>query len=474
MQLEGRIAVAWLAVFQLAAVVWGAQAVERPNFIFIFIDDMGYSDMSCFGGTRVQTPNIDGLAREGIRFTQFYVNSPICSPSRVAVTTGQYPGRWKITSYLDKRKIDKKRGVADWLSPKAPSLARCLAKAGYYTAHVGKWHMGGQRDVGDAPLIGEYGFATSLTSFEGLGERVLPRFDRRNDGTEVRHTPTIMSAELGGGPIHWVDRHKVTEFYVDRAIKEMRTAAGKKQPFYINLWLDDMHGPVQAPPNLRGDGSATANYLGVMKEMDRQLGRAFDFIRSQPSLVGNTVIFLASDNGPDDALSMSPGQLGVSTGQRGGKARLYDGGIRSPFIAWYHGIPKSAVGSTNQKTVLAGMDIPPSVIALANVAVPGGVRFDGLNMADAFAGRASPKRDKPIMWVRPPDRPGPKNDWPDLAIRNGDWKLLINRDRSRPELFNIIDDPSESKNLAEKHADMVKQLGDKVIQWDKTIIESVN
>jgi uncharacterized sulfatase len=204
-----------------------------------------------------------------------------------------------------------------------------------------------------------------------------------------------------------------------------------------------------------------------MTEMDRQLGRVFDFVRSQPALAGNTVIFLTSDNGCEDG-------LGVTGGQRGGKARLYDGGIRSPFITWYQGIPKSAVGTTNQKTVLAGMDIPPSVLALANVAAPDDVRFDGLNMADAFAGRASPKREKPIMWVRPPDRPGPKNDWPDLAIREGDWKLLVNRDQSRPELFNIIEDPSESKNLADKHADMVKQLGDKVIQWEKSIVKSAN
>src|SRR4051812_44780278 len=151
-----------------------ADASKRPNILFVLIDDMGYRDLACFGGTRAKTPEIDRLAREGIRFNQFYVSSPICSPSRTALTTGQYPNRWRITSYLDTRKIDKDRGLADWLDPKAPSLARALHEAGYYTAHVGKWHMGGQRDVNDAPPISAYGFDASLTNFEGPGARLLP------------------------------------------------------------------------------------------------------------------------------------------------------------------------------------------------------------------------------------------------------------------------------------------------------------
>ena len=163
-----------------AAVAPPAQAPRSspngpPNILFVLIDDMGYRDLSCFGGKRVKTPEIDRLAAEGMRFNQFYVGSPICSPSRVALMTGQYPNRWRITSYLDNRKANARRGMNNWLAPEAPSLARHLQQAGYHTAHVGKWHMGGQRDVGDAPLISAYGFDTSLTNFEGLGPRLLPR-----------------------------------------------------------------------------------------------------------------------------------------------------------------------------------------------------------------------------------------------------------------------------------------------------------
>src|SRR6185503_17767253 len=147
----------------------------------------------------------------------------------------------------------KDRGIADWLSPQAPTLARLLHPT-YYTAHVGKWHMGGQRDVGDAPPISDYGFASSLTSFEGLGERILPKFEPTRDGKPFHHGPTDMSAQLGGGPIHWVDRHKVTEAFVDEAIEQMHKAQQLGVPFYVNLWPDDVHSPCQALSGERGDG----------------------------------------------------------------------------------------------------------------------------------------------------------------------------------------------------------------------------
>ncbi|MDA7641179.1 sulfatase-like hydrolase/transferase [Opitutaceae bacterium] len=151
------------------------QSDQKPNIILVFIDDMGWGDFSCFGNTEAETPNIDRLAQEGIAFEQFYVNSPICSPSRVAVSTGQYPQRWGITSYLNNRKSNAARGVRDWLNLNAPMLARFLQDDGYATGHFGKWHMGGQRDVHEAPLITDYGFDESITNFEGLGARVLPQ-----------------------------------------------------------------------------------------------------------------------------------------------------------------------------------------------------------------------------------------------------------------------------------------------------------
>ncbi|HPZ84689.1 MAG TPA: sulfatase-like hydrolase/transferase, partial [Thermogutta sp.] len=127
-----------------------AEEKGHPNIILVFIDDMGWGDFSCFGNTEANTPNVDAVAAEGIRFFQFYVNSPICSPSRCAISTGQYPARWRITSYLNNRADNARRGVANWLDPAAPLLTRILQAHGYATGHFGKWHLGGQRDVDDA------------------------------------------------------------------------------------------------------------------------------------------------------------------------------------------------------------------------------------------------------------------------------------------------------------------------------------
>src|SRR5436190_10170588 len=126
-------------------------ATEKPNIVFILTDDMGYGDVGCYGGKFVPTPNIDQLAKEGTKFTQFYVASPICSPSRTGFLTGMYPARWKIHSFLQTRAGNRDVGQVDFLDPKAPSIARTLKAAGYVTAHMGKWHMGGGRDVTNAP-----------------------------------------------------------------------------------------------------------------------------------------------------------------------------------------------------------------------------------------------------------------------------------------------------------------------------------
>src|SRR5690625_2875826 len=192
---------------------------------------MGYGDLSSYGNAGVRTPNIDRLAKEGNRFTQFYVNAPICSPSRVAVTTGQYPLRWDITSYLADSTRNNNRGMAQYLDPGAPSLARILQDAGYYTAHVGKWHMGGQRNVAGAPMIEEFGFNSSLTSFEGLGERIGLTFETREWDGSNRFPLSVQQAKLGQGEVRWVKRHKEPEIFVERALQEIKKADKSNQPF---------------------------------------------------------------------------------------------------------------------------------------------------------------------------------------------------------------------------------------------------
>jgi len=327
-----------------------AVAVEpRPNFVVVFIDDMGWGDLSCFGNTAVKTEHADRLAAEGLRFSQFYVNSPICSPSRTALTTGQYPQRWRINSFLDKRAANERRRMAQWLDPKAPTLARFLRQAGYTTGHFGKWHLGGQRDVGEAPLITEYGFDESLTQFEGLGPRLLPLCDAHDGQPPRKHA--LGSDNLGRGPIIWMDRAKVTEGFVGAAVEFIKCAAARKRPFYVNVWPDDVHGPYYPPAGRRGDGSKRALYHGVLKTMDEQLGVLFEFLRSDSRLRTNTLILLCSDNGPESG-------AGSAGPFRGGKTMLYEGGIRSPLIVWGPGfIPQDRTGGHDETSVFSALDI---------------------------------------------------------------------------------------------------------------------
>ena len=219
------------------------QRSAKPNIILIFIDDMGWSDFSCFGNKDAATANIDQLAAEGLAFDQFYVNSPICSPSRIAISTGQYPQRYHITSYLAHRKHNEERGMVNWLDPEAPMLARSLKSAGYKTGHFGKWHMGGQRDVTEAPAINAYGFDTSLTNFEGMGAKLLP-LTKDEHGKVGR---IWEKAEILGAPVTWMQRSEITTGFIDAAMHFIDQAQEQQKPFYVNIWPDDVHSPFWPP-----------------------------------------------------------------------------------------------------------------------------------------------------------------------------------------------------------------------------------
>ncbi len=432
---------------------------KKTNILFVFIDDMGYADLGCYGRKDVHTPNIDRLANEGILFTQFYVNSPICSPSRTAVTTGQYPARWGITSYIDSRKANANRGMKNYLDLSAPSVARNIQAAGYYTAHIGKWHMGGGRDVGEAPLITEYGFDESVTQFEGLGERYLATYETLNLPDSTRGLEK-QSARLGRGEVHWAKRENFTQIFVDRTIDAIENAQKVNKPFFINLWPDDIHTPLEPPKDLRGDLSTKARFLGVMEEMDKHMGRLFDYIRNNPKLSKNTLIIFTSDNGPDKAVNTA-GPL------RGYKTNLYEGGFREPFISWWPGkISKKKAGTKNTKTVMAAIDLPLVFMEIAGATPDKNAKYDGELMLDAISGIKQQKRTKPIFWIRPPDRPGYKGDNdPDLAIRKGDYKLLMDFDGANVQLYNLEKDMGETQNLKEKEPAKAAELKKDLEEW---------
>ncbi len=438
-------------------------AAERPNVILVFIDDMGWEDFSCFGNQDVQTENIDRLAAEGLRFERFYVNSPICSPSRVAVSTGQFPARWGITSYLAHRELNDERGMAQWLDPKAPMLARFLQEAGYATGHFGKWHMGGQRDVHDAPLITEYGFDESLTNFEGLGPKVLAWCYTPEDAQPPRKH--FGEAEDLPGPTTWIDRSEVTEAFVSAALPFIEKAKEEGKPFYINLWPDDVHGPHYPPLDRWGDGSPRARYLGVLKTMDEQLGVLFDAIRDDEELRENTLILMCSDNGPH----MGAGSAGP---YRGYKTHLYEGGIRSPLVVWGPGfVPEKKVGSVNTKSIFSAVDLVASVLEFTGVDVLDGVELDGEALAGTMLGKSNESRKAPLFFRRPPDRDAYYGvaELPDLSIIEGKWKLLTEFDGSDSELYNLEEDKSETNDLAAQNPELVERLTKELLAWDRAL-----
>ena len=444
----------------------GGAPDERPNVVFIFIDDMGYGDLSCTGNKDVPTRRMDRLASEGIRLTQFYVNSPICSPSRVAVTTGQYPARHLIHSFLSMRKRNRERGMRDFLDPRAPCIARAFQKAGYATAHFGKWHMGGGRDVDDAPLPEAYGFDESLVSFEGLGDRVLPPGGARK------------SAKLGRGKILHAEKHELTRIYVDRSIDFVRR--NRERPIYLHLWLNDVHDAHKPRQDMLAKyerfkaNPYVQRFYAVLDEMDRQIGRLVDAVDSL-GLGERTLILLTSDNGPTAWARYyreghdPPGSTG---GFRGRKWSLYEGGIRMVLIARWKG--KIPAGRVNETTVLAAVDLFPTLCSLVGVKPPA-VDFDGEDLSAALLGQ-TPRRTRAIFWEygRSPVylRPGREADRsPNLAIREGRWKLLVNDDGSGLELHDIETDTSERQNLAQEHPGVARRLSEKLLAWRRSLPE---
>ncbi len=346
-----------------------ADELSQPNVLMILVDDLGQKDLGCYGNDYIKTPAIDSLAAKGIRFDQFYVASPICSPSRAALLTGCYPARFRIHSFLASRERNRRRGMADYLDPEAPSLARQFQQAGYRTGHFGKWHLGGGRDVDDAPHPRDYGFDESLVSFEGLGDRILPP---GNLGDQ--------SEALGQGNIKRVQAHEQTKIYVDRAIDLIERAQEEDEPFFVQLWTNDVHDPHkpslqqlqefrrrhggkldQLTPGVRDD--AQENLFATLEALDEQVGRLLACI-GRLEISNDTIVVLMGDNGPtawasyEQGSSEAPGDTG---GLRGRKWSLYEGGIRQPcLVSWPGKIPANRVDAT---TVLSVARLLPNTLS---------------------------------------------------------------------------------------------------------------
>jgi arylsulfatase A-like enzyme len=423
-----------------------AASSTQPNIVFILTDDMGYSDPGCYGGTFAPTPNIDRLAAEGVRFTHFYDSAPICSPSRAAFVSGLFPASLNFTTFLDTRAANRDCEQTDFLPTTAPAIARVLKAAGYATAHFGKWHLGGGRDVKDAPPFGAYGYDEHSGTWES------PEPD-----------PNITSTNWIWSPQDPVKRWERTGYFVDHTLDFLKRH--RDVPCYVELWPDDVHTPWV--PDLKRQGEKASyetrpNFCDVLAAYDVQMGRLFDGLKTL-RLEQNTLVIFTSDNGPLPSFNHQR-----TGGLRGSKLSLYEGGIRVPFIVRWPG--HTTAGRVDEQTVMAAVDMFPTFCAIAQASPPAGVKFDGQDMTEALV-NAPVAHSKTIFWeygrqskkFNYPAKPYDRS--PHLAVREDKWKLLVNDDGSSTQLYDMQADPNETKNLADEQTDVTRRMRDDALAW---------
>jgi len=438
----------WILPFLIGANATNAVATEKPNIILIYIDDMGFADLTSFGGP-YQTPNLDKLAKDGIRFGQYYSACPISSPSRVAVTTGMYPARWGINTFLQTRSGNANAEQNDFLNNAAPSLARTLKQNGYATAHFGKWHMGGGRDVYNAPSIATYGFDEFSSTYES------PNPD-----------PKLTSTNWIWANSDEVKRWDRTAYFIDKTLDFLSRNKGNKS-CYINLWPDDVHTPFVFNVDSDGDGVGDGNpnpsntrelessFNIVLTELDKQIGRLMQGIKDL-GLEEETLILFTSDNGPNPRYS---GRRTLNF--RGQKSQLYEGGIRLPFIAHWPG--KIAPNQYNSQSVLCSVDLFPTLCSITGTPLPATFQLDGLDRSNILLGGVHEERPQPLFWQFGKFLADPKS--PHIAVRDGDWKLLVDIDGGRTELYNMKTDFLETTNVASANPEVTSRLKPMALQW---------
>ena len=393
----------------------------KPNLVWIWCDNLAYGDLGCYGNERIKTPAIDGLAKSGVRFTQYYVAHTVCSPSRAALLTGRQPFRAGIVDVL---RPDSPTGIpADEIT-----LGEALRAEGYATAAIGKWHLGDRPEF----LPTQHGF----DHYFGIpySMDMLPtQLYRDNDIIE----------ELPGDKVQ-----NITERFVDETIGFI--TASKDRPFFVYFSHTVPHPPLNLPPAYRNPGRTI--YDDALEYMDEQTGRIFDAL-DDLGLAENTVVMFSSDNGP-------MGKYGDTAGLRGRIRDTYEGGIRVPLVArWPGRIP----ADTAVDTPAIAYDVFPTFVRLAGGEMPSDRVYDGLDIWPILSGEGGIERSEPFVWVYLDNV---------TAMRDGKWKYHVaHRDRALeiPELYDLESDPCESRPVNAEHPDIVQRMQDKVDAYQADI-----
>ncbi len=416
-------------------------APPKPNFVVILADDMGYADASCYGGTRYETPALDRLAREGMRFTDFHSSGAVCSPTRAGLLTGRYQQRASVPGVI---LADPKDNRHHGLQLSETTLAEVLKGAGYRTAVFGKWHLGYDSKYNPtAQGFDEFrGFVSGNIDY-------ISHYDRMGIFDWWRGTK--LEDELGY-TTHLITKHAV------RFIEEK-----SEQPFCLYIAHEAPHSPYQGPddPPVRGPKAAKnrarggknarpdirATYQTMMEEMDRGVGEVVDALRRR-GVAENTLVFFFSDNGANRNGSNGP--------LRGFKGSLWEGGHRVPAIAWWPGVVKA--GSVHQAPAIS-IDIFPTLVELAGARAPEELALDGISLAGTLRGEASPATAEPrdLFW----------EFGRSAAVRRGKWKLHVVRGKT--SLFDLESDLGETRDLAAERPGIARELNAALEEWRKDV-----
>ena len=417
-----------------------------PNVVLLLIDDLGWTDLATQGSKFHETPHLDQLARDGMRFTSAYAACTVCSPTRAAVLTGKSPARLHLTDWIAGHQRPFARlKIPDWtqaLPKEETTLAEHLKVRGYATASIGKWHLGP-----DAP--------------EAHG------FDRNLGGYEAGQPPSYFSPykipTLKDGP--------EGEFLTDRLTEETVgfIREHKDKPFFVYLPHYAVHTPIQAKANViakyRAKGPAGHHhdpaYAALVESVDDSVGR-LRAVLQELGLTDNTLFIFTSDNG---GLSHLVGPQGWRRGPtdnsplRLGKGSAYEGGMRVPLLIAWPGViePGSACD-----TPVISHDLAPTVLAATGITPGAEIVFDGVSLMPLLTQKDILARDA-IYWHYPHYHPGGAS--PYSALRAGDWKLMLHHEDNRLELYNLRRDPGEAVNLAESEADIANALHQQLQSW---------
>lgn len=468
-----KLAAAGLAGFSLPLAAARSKG-RRPNFLFILADDLGWKDTTCFGSTFYETPNVDRLAREGVKFTDAYAACPVCSPTRASIMAGKYPARMNTTDWFGapqpetaykhwtRNKPLLPAPYEDRLPLKEVTMAEAFKKYGYATFFAGKWHLGPKGfwpenqgfDVnkGGWTRGGPYGPGKYFTPY---GNPRLP------DGPRGEHLPDRLATET----VKFIESHKKKPFLAYLSFYSVHTPLMTRED--LQEKYEQKAASMTFPEKIWGkEGNRKVRlvqnhpvYAGMVEAMDLAVGKVLDAL-DRLKLSDNTVVIFMSDNG---GLSTSEGHPTSNLPLRGGKGWLYEGGIREPMIIKWPHVTKP--GSVCPVPVIS-MDFYPTMLEIAGLPLESKQHVDGVSLAPLLRGEKSfPQR--PLFWHYP--HYGNQGGSPGAAVRFGDWKLIEFFEDSHVELYNIKKDISESNDLAKTMPDKVKELRQMLHNWQKEV-----